>query len=326
MIFDPTMTKKKKKKKKPFMLEEDGGEGDEGQQLEIKETEADGAEEKELDLDEDEGRKKETSDDLDDLNFFNQKKKKKKSKKEKIFDAELEEGMKELKIETEPSETQEEDDLMLPMRKKKTRKVKDFQEDTDSQSKDDGVEDEDSKNIDDITFSTQMGPAWAGSERDYTYDELLNRVFNIMREKNPDMVAGEKRKFVMKPPQVVRVGTKKTSFVNFTDICKLLHRQPKHLLAFLLAELGTSGSIDGNNQLVIKGRFQQKQIENVLRRYIKEYVTCHTCRSPDTILQKDTRLYFLQCETCHSRCSVASIKTGFQAVTGKRAQMRAKAN
>lgn len=42
-----------------------------------------------------------------------------------------------------------------------------------------------------------------------------------MREKNPDMVAGEKRKFVMKPPQVVRVGTKKTSFVNFTDICKL---------------------------------------------------------------------------------------------------------
>lgn len=326
MIFDPTMTKKKKKKKKPFMLEEDGGEGDEGQQLETKETEADGAEEKEFDLDEDEGRKKETSDDLDDLNFFNQKKKKKKSKKEKIFDAELEEGMKELKIETEPSETQEEDDLMLPMKKKKSRKVKDFQEDTDSQSKDDGVEDEDSKNTDDITFSTQTGPAWAGSERDYTYDELLIRVFNIMREKNPDMVAGEKRKFVMKPPQVVRVGTKKTSFVNFTDICKLLHRQPKHLLAFLLAELGTSGSIDGNNQLVIKGRFQQKQIENVLRRYIKEYVTCHTCRSPETILQKDTRLYFLQCETCHSRCSVASIKTGFQAVTGKRAQLRAKAN
>uniref|UniRef100_A0A8C2F8E3 Eukaryotic translation initiation factor 2 subunit 2 n=1 Tax=Cyprinus carpio TaxID=7962 RepID=A0A8C2F8E3_CYPCA len=327
MIFDPTMTKKKKKKKKPFMLEEDGGEGDEVQQLETKETEADGFEEKEFDLDEDEGRKKETSDDLDDLNFFNQKKKKKKSKKEKIFDAELEEGIKELKIETEPSETQEEDDLMLPIKKKKSRKVKDFQEDTDSQSKDDGkCFNEDSKNTDDITFSTQTGPAWADSERDYTYDELLNRVFNIMREKNPDMVAGEKRKFVMKPPQVVRVGTKKTSFVNFTDICKLLHRQPKHLLAFLLAELGTSGSIDGNNQLVIKGRFQQKQIENVLRRYIKEYVTCHTCRSPDTILQKDTRLYFLQCETCHSRCSVASIKTGFQAVTGKRAQLRAKAN
>ena len=69
--------------------------------------------------------------------------------------------------------------------------------------------------------------------------QLLKRVFDIMRAKNPNMIEGGKRKFVMKPPQVVRVGTKKTSFVNFTDICKILHRQPKHLLAFLLAELGT---------------------------------------------------------------------------------------
>jgi translation initiation factor 2 beta subunit (eIF-2beta)/eIF-5 len=68
----------------------------------------------------------------------------------------------------------------------------------------------------------------------------------------------------------------------------------QHLLAFLFAELGTSGAIDGNNQLIMKGRFQQKHIENVLRRYIKEYVTCHTCRSPDTILNKETRLFFLQ--------------------------------
>ncbi|XP_018597746.1 eukaryotic translation initiation factor 2 subunit 2 [Scleropages formosus] len=327
MIFDPTMTKKKKKKKKPFMLEEDGGEvpSEDMQPVETKETDPEAGEERELDHEEEEAKRKEPSDDLDDLNFFNQKKKKKKPKK--IFDNDLEEGIKELKIEVDQPEPAEEEDLdlMLPAKKKKSTKV-DFKEEGEAQDNDEALEDDDSKNSDGITFVSQTGPAWAGTERDYTYDELLTRVFNIMREKNPDMVAGEKRKFVMKPPQVVRVGTKKTSFVNFTDICKLLHRQPKHLLAFLLAELGTSGSIDGNNQLVIKGRFQQKQIENVLRRYIKEYVTCHTCRSPDTILQKDTRLYFLQCETCHSRCSVASIKTGFQAVTGKRAQLRAKAN
>ncbi|KAL0978874.1 hypothetical protein UPYG_G00176990 [Umbra pygmaea] len=328
MIFDPNMSKKKKKKKKPFMLDEEGVEGasEDAPQPEVKEVEVEGGEDREFDLDEDEGRRKEISDDLDDLNFFNQKKKKK--KKGKTFDNDVEEGIRELKIEAEPSETNEEDDLMLELGKKKRKaKVVNFDMEDDMERKEDLQEDDDGKNTDDITFSsTQSGPAWAGSERDYTYDELLNRVFNIMREKNPDMVAGEKRKFVMKPPQVVRVGTKKSSFVNFTDICKLLHRQPKHLLAFLLAELGTSGSIDGTNQLIIKGRFQQKQIENVLRRYIKEYVTCHTCRSPDTILQKDTRLYFLQCETCHSRCSVASIKAGFQAVTGKRAQLRAKAN
>lgn len=115
--------------------------------------------------------------------------------------------------------------------------------------------------------------SWFGSDRendrDYTYDELLKRVFEIILDKNPDMAAGRKPKFVMRPPQVLRVGTKKTSFANFTDICKTLHRQPKHLLDFLLAELGTSGSMDGNQQLIIKGRFQPKQIENVLRRYVR---------------------------------------------------------
>jgi len=168
------------------------------------------------------------------------------------------------------------------------------------------------------------GDPWSGTDRDYTYDELLKRVFNIIQEKNPDMVARHTKGFVMRPPQVVRSGTKKTAFVNFMDIAKALHRQPKHLLAFLQAELGTVGTIDGSNQLILKGKFQQRNIETVLRKYIKEYVFCHTCRSPDTILNKDVRLFFLQCMTCHSKCSVQSIKTGFQAVTGKRSAMRAK--
>lgn len=225
-------------------------------------------------------------------------------------------------VETKPApeeEAQEDQELDLDMdfskSKKKKKKKKDIEELV--------AATEDAENEEP---ADQDGPGWAGTDRDYTYDELLTRVFDIMREKNPDMVAGEKRKFVMRPPQVVRLGAKKSSFVNFADICKMLHRQPQHLLNFLFAELGTSGSVDGTNQLIIKGRFQQKQIETVLRRYIREYVTCHTCRSPDTILQKDTRLFFLQCESCGSRCTVASIKSGFQAVTGKRSVLRAKAS
>lgn len=51
-------------------------------------------------------------------------------------------------------------------------------------------------------------------------------------------------------------------------MCNSLHRQPEHVIQFLFAELGTTGSVDGSQQLIIKGRWQQKQIENVLRRYI----------------------------------------------------------
>lgn len=66
-------------------------------------------------------------------------------------------------------------------------------------------------------------------------------------------------------------GTKKSVFTNVTDICKRMHRQPDHVIQFLFSELGTNGSVDGAGRLVIKGRFQQKQIENVLRRYIGKY-------------------------------------------------------
>jgi len=176
--------------------------------------------------------------------------------------------------------------------------------------------------VDDSGYATS--DSWTASERDYTYEELLKRAVDLMRDKNPDLQAGEKKKYVMKPPQVLRHGSKKTSFANFLEICKMLHRASKHVQDFLMAELGTSGSVDGYNQLLIKGRFQQKNIEGVLKRYIREYVTCHTCKSAETLLQKEGRLHFLQCESCGSRCSVQSIKSGFQAVTGKRKQLRDK--
>lgn len=300
-IFDPALLKKKKKKKTAFDLDAALAEGEPQEApLVVQEAESNDT----------------AGDDLD-LESFGKKKRKKKKTGFNLDDLDAalpsaggEESLEEIGGGEEEEAVDDTFDLGMKKKKKKKTEINELLKDN--------KENEEVENADDNVIT------WGGSDRDYTYDELLNRVFDIILEKNPDMAAGRKPKFVMRPPQVLRVGTKKTSFANFTEICKTLHRQPKHLLDFLLAELGTSGSVDGNSQLIIKGRFQPKQIENVLRRYIKEYVTCHTCRSPETILQKDTRIFFLQCESCGSRCSVASIKSGFQAVTSKRAAMRAK--
>ncbi|OWF47356.1 eukaryotic translation initiation factor 2 subunit 2-like [Mizuhopecten yessoensis] len=318
------LKKKKKKKKVPFDM--DSAETTDGPASQTDATD-------ELNEEQEKPEKSEKIDDDMSFDFTNTKKKK---KKKKAFDMDdVGEALPESTENTETPAYQDGQDavttddltgdfnLDLPQRKKKKKKKNvDFEaiEDPDEADDDDTIDARDDR----VSGNVPEGKSWLGSDRDYTYDELLSRVFDIIREKNPDMVAGEKKIFKMRPPQVLKVGTRKTSFANFADICRFLHRQPKHVLAFLLAELGTSGSVDGNNQLVIRGKYNQKQIENVLRRYIKEYVTCHTCRSPDTLLQKDTRLFFLQCETCGSRCSVASIKSGFQAVTGKRAAIRAK--
>lgn len=158
----------------------------------------------------------------------------------------------------------------------------------------------------------------------HSYKELLDRVFGIIRQHNPEL-AGEKKRYTISLPQVHREGSKKTVFANLADVCARMHRTPEHVIQYIFAELGTNGSVDGSQRLVIKGKFQQKQIENVLKRYIMEYVTCQTCKSPDTTLTKQNRMYFLHCESCGSSRSVAAIKTGFQAQTMRRAVLRAAA-
>jgi translation initiation factor 2 subunit 2 len=65
----------------------------------------------------------------------------------------------------------------------------------------------------------------------------------------------------MKPPQLVKQGTKKTIWVNFSDNCKSMNRTPEHVFSFFMAELGTEGSIDGNQRLVIRGRYVPRYIE-----------------------------------------------------------------
>jgi translation initiation factor 2 subunit 2 len=106
------------------------------------------------------------------------------------------------------------------------------------------------------------------------YELLLGRFFSLLAQKNPDHASSGSRSYKIPPPQCLREGNKKTIFANLAEICKRMKRTDEHVTSYLFAELGTSGSVDGSRRLVIKGRFQQKQIENVLRRYISEY-PCH---------------------------------------------------
>lgn len=171
---------------------------------------------------------------------------------------------------------------------------------------------------------TSVGPgSELQAELGLPYPDLLSRFFDILRANNPEL-AGDRSgpKFRIPPPICLRDG-KKTIFSNIQEISEKLQRSPEHLIQYLFAELGTSGSVDGQKRLVIKGKFMPKQMENVLRRYILEYVTCKTCKSINTDLKREqsNRLFFMVCKSCGSTRSVSSIKTGFQAHVGRRKRM-----
>lgn len=112
---------------------------------------------------------------------------------------------------------------------------------------------------------------WAHDDvKPIKYEKLLERFFAHLHSAHPDLMSSGSKSYVIPPPQCLREGNKKTIFANIPDICKRMKRSDEHVMQFIFAELGTSGSVDGSRRLVIKGRFQQKQIENVLRRYIGE--------------------------------------------------------
>ncbi|OTA07631.1 translation initiation factor 2 beta subunit (Interpro motif IF5) [Trichoderma parareesei] len=249
------------------------------------------------------------------------KKKKKKKKVEGLDgDAEAEDGaapaedggldltMKKKKKKVKKAEGAEEDEFTAKL---KQLEVKDTEDAEETAPQDAG----------DMETGTGV---WSHSEsKTIPYTLLLSRFFTVLSQKNPDHSLSGTKSYKIPPPQCMREGNRKTVFANIADICKRMKRTEEHVTAYLFAELGTNGSVDGNRRLVIKGRFQQKQIENVVRKYIIEYVTCKTCKSPDTELNKgENRLYFITCNNCGSRRSVTAIKTGFSAQIGKRKKMQ----
>lgn len=199
-------------------------------------------------------------------------------------------------------------DLTKMKKKKKSKKTKD----------DGGADDAGASSNSGAGSSNTDGSASGGGAVDppsYSYSHLLQRVVSLLLTNNPELT--EKRRNTIKPPQLMRVGTKKTLWVNFTEICRMMRRAPEHVFQYMLAELGTEGSIDAQQRLVIKGKFIPKYIEQLLRKYVIEYVTCNMCRSFNTTLTKDSvsRLHFVHCQDCGSSRSVAPIKAGYHAQT-----------
>lgn len=162
------------------------------------------------------------------------------------------------------------DPSALKKKKKKTKKVDagDFE----AKLAEAGVGEQEAEEKDEVEPEGDLEAGtgiWAhDSTQAIPYSLLVNRFFSLIQSHHPDLLSSGSKSYKIPPPQCLREGNRRTIFANISDICKRMKRSDDHVMQFLFAELGTNGSVDGSRRLVIKGRFQQKQIENVLRRYI----------------------------------------------------------
>ena len=144
----------------------------------------------------------------------------------------------------------------------------------------------------------------------YTYDYLLNKLYENLERSDTKI----NQKFTVKMPIVQRLGAKKTAWINFIDCAKNINREKTHLQTFINSELSTEGNIDGNGYLLIKGIYNQKNIESILRKYVSSYVQCPLCKSLDTTIEKNnvTRLSLLVCSNCKSSRTLQQINTEYK--------------
>jgi len=128
------------------------------------------------------------------------------------------------------------------------------------------------------------------------YDELLRRLRAGLKASR---LKPKTERFELPEPDIYWLG-RKTIFKNFMDYPRVMRRDPNRLLMYLAKELATAASLDGEKAIFI-GRKDRQSFSVLLKRYVKDYVLCPICGSPDTHTEKLKRLQFLVCEACGAR-------------------------
>ena len=130
------------------------------------------------------------------------------------------------------------------------------------------------------------------------YEKLLGRLQQNVSSTNRREVS----RLEIPDPQVIWVG-QRTIFKNFMDFTKALRREPEKLLLYLNKELASAGYIAGD-RVIFLGRKEPSSFGALIDRYVKDYVICPVCGSPDTRTEKSKKLGFLLCEACGARSSI----------------------
>jgi translation initiation factor 2 subunit 2 len=131
------------------------------------------------------------------------------------------------------------------------------------------------------------------------YEVLLKR----LQDKLGNTAKKARSRLEIPTPQIIWVG-KNTIFRNFMDFPKALRRDPEKFLLYLNKELASAGYITGE-RVIFLGHKTLSSFQALIDRYIKDYVQCPVCGSPDTRTEKSKpKVAFLICEACGAKSSI----------------------
>ena len=129
------------------------------------------------------------------------------------------------------------------------------------------------------------------------YESLLKRI-----EKNISKDAKDTQRFELPTVEITWEG-KKTILRNFGDFPKALRRDTNIILQYLSKEFAVPAERVGEKAIFV-GKRDPDDFTRLFKIYLKDYVECHTCTSPDTKVERENRISFLICEACGAKSTV----------------------
>jgi len=112
----------------------------------------------------------------------------------------------------------------------------------------------------------------------------------------------DETRFELPPVDIMWEG-QKTFLRNFLDFSKILRRDPDKLLQYLSKEFAVPAERLGEKAMFV-GKRAPDDFTRLFQIFVKEYVECPTCKSPDTKVSKENRISFLICEACGAKSTL----------------------
>lgn len=129
----------------------------------------------------------------------------------------------------------------------------------------------------------------------YTYKEMLDMLYNAM-EHDGLIISSS---IIKLDALLIGKDGSRTVIKNWSKFVNSINRDQLHLQNFISKELATQISFNNiKDNLYIKGRFSSLEIEIILKKYIKTYVICSSCKSLNTNFSKNGRTMILKCNKC----------------------------
>lgn len=127
------------------------------------------------------------------------------------------------------------------------------------------------------------------------YEKLLKNISDKFTEKKEE----SRGRFELPKPDVMWQGNR-TFLRNFIEFPKTFRRDAGKLLQYLSKEFATPAQLAGDKAVFV-GKRDPHDFVLIFERYVKDYLECPTCRSPDTKIERANRFTFLICEACGAK-------------------------